>query len=112
MASADYPAEWETDVVLADGATLHLRPIRPEDRDALNALFGRLSEETIQFRFFTPLKELSDAWLTRLTNVDYVDRMALVGVLGDDLVAVGRYDRLDDPTRAEAPGTTRTPCAW
>ena len=101
MASGNYPVEWETDVVLADGATLHLRPIRPEDRDGLNALFGRLSEETIHFRFFTPLKELSDAWLTRLTNVDYVDRMALVGQLGDDLVAVGRYDRLDDPTRAE-----------
>lgn len=101
MVSSAYPAEWETDVVVADGATLHLRPIRPDDRDALNALFARLSDETIQFRFFTPLKQLSDSWLTRLTNVDYVDRMALVGVLGDDLVAVGRYDRLDDPTRAE-----------
>ncbi|MCB1016705.1 MAG: GNAT family N-acetyltransferase, partial [Acidimicrobiales bacterium] len=55
----------------------------------------------IQFRFFTPMKELSEAWLTRLTTVDYVDRMALVGVLNDDLVAVGRYDRLDDPRRAE-----------
>ncbi len=98
---ATYPSEWETDVVLADGATLHLRPIRPEDHDALNELFGRLSPETIQFRFFTPLKELSEAWLTRLTNVDYDDRLALVGVLGEDLVAVGRYDRLDDPRRAE-----------
>ena len=98
---ASYPPEWETDVVLADGATLHLRPIRPEDHDALNALFGRLSAETIQFRFFTPLKELSETWLTRLTTIDYDDRMALVGVLEGDLVAVGRYDRLDDPRRAE-----------
>ena len=40
MASGDYPAEWETDVVLADGATLQLRPIRPCDREALRALFG------------------------------------------------------------------------
>ena len=72
---ASYPPEWETDVVLADGATLHLRPIRPEDHDALNELFGRLSEETIHFRFFTPLKELSETWLKRLTTIDYDDRI-------------------------------------
>ena len=26
-----YPAGFETDVVLADGATAHVRPIRPDD---------------------------------------------------------------------------------
>ena len=26
-----YPSGFETDVVLADGATAHVRPIRPED---------------------------------------------------------------------------------
>ena len=97
---AAYPPEWETDVVLADGATLHLRPIRPDDHDPLNELFGRLSAETIQFRFFTPLKELSEAWLTRLTTVDYDDRMALVGVLGGDLVAVGPSPRAHAPRPA------------
>ncbi len=96
----EYPAEWEADVVLADGATVHLRPIRADDAEVLNALFGRLSDDTIQYRFFAPLRQLSEAWLERLTHVDYDDRMALVAELGDDLVAVGRYDRL--PTRTEA----------
>jgi GNAT superfamily N-acetyltransferase len=36
-----------------------------------------------------------------LTQVDYVDRLALVIEDGDDLVAVGRYDRSPDSTTAE-----------
>ena len=29
-----YPAHWEADVVLADGGTVHLRPILPKDEEA------------------------------------------------------------------------------
>ena len=32
---ARYPTHWEADVVAADGGTLHLRPITPEDADAI-----------------------------------------------------------------------------
>ena len=31
----DYPAHWEADVLLRDGRTAHLRPIRPEDKERL-----------------------------------------------------------------------------
>ena len=41
------PATWEADVVLADGGTVHLRPIRPDDADALLALHRRLSAESV-----------------------------------------------------------------
>ena len=53
-ATNGYPAEWESDVVLTDGGTAHVRPIRPGDADALVALHARLSQETIYLRFFTP----------------------------------------------------------
>jgi acyl-CoA synthetase (NDP forming)/ribosomal protein S18 acetylase RimI-like enzyme len=89
-----YPGQWETDVVLADGATMHVRPIRPGDGPAIQALHQRLSAETIYFRFFTPLSTLSPRLLDRLVRVDYVDRFALVGVLGDDIIAVARSERL------------------
>lgn len=88
-------------MVLADGATAHLRPIRADDGEVLRSLFDRLSDDTVQFRFFAPLRQLSDAWLDRLTHVDYDDRMALVAELGDELVAVGRYDREDARDEAE-----------
>lgn len=81
-------------MVLRDGGTVHVRPIRPSDGPAIEALHGRLSARTIYFRFFSPLNTLSPKMLERFVNVDYVDRLALVAVLGEDIVAVGRYERL------------------
>jgi acyl-CoA synthetase (NDP forming)/GNAT superfamily N-acetyltransferase len=89
-----YPEEWEADVVLRDGATAHLRPIRPDDAEAIRDLHGRLSAETIYYRFFTPLSTLSPALLERFVTVDYWDRMALVAELHDQIIAVARYERL------------------
>ncbi|MDA8062939.1 MAG: GNAT family N-acetyltransferase, partial [Actinomycetota bacterium] len=37
---------------------------------------------------------ISESMLERFVNVDYADRLALVGVLGSTIVAVGRYERL------------------
>jgi acyl-CoA synthetase (NDP forming)/RimJ/RimL family protein N-acetyltransferase len=71
-----------------------LRPIRPDDADRLRALHGRLSAETIYFRFFSPLTTLPAKMVDRFVSVDYVDRFALIALLGDDIVAVGRYERL------------------
>ncbi|HEX6312771.1 MAG TPA: GNAT family N-acetyltransferase, partial [Acidimicrobiia bacterium] len=86
--------KWEADVVLADGGTVHLRPIRDGDADALLALHQRLSDESVYLRFFSPVPRPSPEFLARLVNVDYHDRMALVAELGGDIIAVGRYDRL------------------
>ena len=83
-------------MVLADGGTVHLRPITPADADALVALHGRLSERTLYLRFFGPYPKIPERDLERFTIVDYHDRVALVAILGDDMIAVGRYERLDD----------------
>ncbi len=93
-APAGYPGHLVADVVARDGATVHLRPIRPDDAPRIVALHARLSAETIYFRFFNALATLSPAMLERFVVVDYRDRLALVAVLGDDIVAVGRYERL------------------
>lgn len=90
----DYPPHWEADVVLADGGTVHVRPIRPDDADRLAALHERLSPETVYFRFFAPYPRLSPRDLVRLTTVDYDRRCALVALLGGEIVAVVRYEPL------------------
>ncbi len=97
----DYPAAWAFDAVLSDGGTVHIRPIRPDDAAAHRAFFSHLSPESVYFRFFGPKSELSDAEVTRFTTVDYHDRMAFVAFLGEDIVAVGRYDRLPSGQEAE-----------
>ncbi|MFI7468092.1 GNAT family N-acetyltransferase [Nonomuraea sp. NPDC049646] len=97
---AQYPAHWEADVVLADGGTAHVRPIRPADADRLRAFYSRLSAESIYFRFFGPRPRLSDRDVERFTNVDYVNRVALIATIGAEMVAVIRYDRTE-PGEAE-----------
>ncbi len=98
---SSYPYKWETDTILSDGRTVAIRPIKPSDADRIEAFHGRLSPESIYFRFFTPMPKLSEAMLSRFVNVDYVDRMALIALLGDVIVAVARYDRLPGSGTAE-----------
>jgi hypothetical protein len=69
---------WDADVVTADGGTVHVRPIRPDDGERLEAFHGRQSAESIYFRFFSPRPRLSAAEVEHLTNVDGHDRLAFV----------------------------------
>jgi len=89
-----YPAEWAMDAVLADGSTVHLRPIQPTDGAALRHFHERLSAETVYLRFFGPRPTLPDADVERFTHVDYQERVAVVALLHDEIVAVARYDRI------------------
>ena len=91
-----YPREWEADVLLSDGGVAHLRPIRPSDADLLVAFYDRVSPESKYLRFFAPYPRLSNRDVKRFTEVDYLDRVALIITLGDDMIAVGRYDRIED----------------
>lgn len=88
-------------MVISDGGTVYIRPIKPSDADGIQHLFELLSPESVYLRFFTPLPRLSEAMLSRFVNVDYVDRMALVAVLGEDIIAVARYDRIPGSASAE-----------
>jgi acyl-CoA synthetase (NDP forming)/GNAT superfamily N-acetyltransferase len=97
----DYPKHWAADLVLTDGGTVHLRPIIPTDADRMLALHGRLSERTRYFRYFSPYPHMSERDLTRFSVVDHHDRVAFGAFLGDELIAVGRYERLGDTGSAE-----------
>ncbi|RII43004.1 GNAT family N-acetyltransferase [Galactobacter valiniphilus] len=96
-----YPTRWEADVVLRDGSTAHVRPIRPSDVPALERLHAAQSERSIYLRYFTYKSSLTPAELKRFTEVDHVDRVALVVERGSEIIAIGRFDRLPDPTQAE-----------
>jgi acyl-CoA synthetase (NDP forming)/RimJ/RimL family protein N-acetyltransferase len=93
--ASTYPAHWEADVVLRDGGTAHLRPITPDDADALQRFHLAQSPRSIYLRFFAPMPRLSDRDLERFTHVDHRDRVALVATVGDEIIGVGRYDRVD-----------------
>ncbi|MEZ5371798.1 MAG: GNAT family N-acetyltransferase [Microthrixaceae bacterium] len=98
---APYPPGWEADVVLRDGGTVHVRPILPSDADRLTRFHQRQSAESIYYRYFSARPRLSKKDLHHLTHVDYLDRVAFVALLGDELVGVGRYERWGDRPVAE-----------
>ena len=99
---SDYPAKYESDILLRDGSSLHLRPIKSDDVAALLEFHKRLSPRSVYFRYFSPLPELGEERARVLANVDYHNTFALVGELGGRLVGVARYYRDEKaPDRAE-----------
>ncbi len=66
---------------LKDGTKVHVRPIEPSDEPLLHEAVAAMSERTVYFRFFTPLKRMPDALAHRLAVVDYNDRFAIVATM-------------------------------
>ncbi len=97
----EYPAYREADVVLHDGSTVHLRPVRPADDAALLDLFTRLGDDSRMFRFFSGAPNLEEA-AREMAEVDCEGRYGLVATRGGDegLVGHGVYVR-GAPGRAE-----------
>jgi nucleotide-binding universal stress UspA family protein/RimJ/RimL family protein N-acetyltransferase len=91
-----------TAIELDDGSRVLVRPIVPEDREALAAGFERLSPESRYRRFFAPVARLRERELDYLTQVDHHDHEALVAIddATGDLVGVARFVRTE-PTVAE-----------
>lgn len=84
---------------LIDGTKLLVRPIVPEDEPLLHEAVAAMSERTVYFRFFSPLKRMPDALAHRLAVVDYNDRFALVATTNkpgakERILGVARYDRV------------------
>jgi acyl-CoA synthetase (NDP forming)/RimJ/RimL family protein N-acetyltransferase len=88
--------ERAADVLLSDGATVHVRPIRPDDADRIVALHSRFSERTRYLRYFSAYPRIPPRDLERFVVVDHHSREAFVVELGGDLIAVGRYERLGE----------------
>jgi len=91
---------------LRDGTKLRIRPIVPADEPLLHEAVAAMSERTVYFRFFSPLKRMSDAMAHRLAVVDYHDRFAIVATTHgpnqkERIVGVARYDRARETDVAE-----------
>ena len=99
-AAGSYPAHREADIVLSDGGTALLRPIRPDDGPLLVDFYARVSEESKYFRFFAPYPTLSARDVEHFTTVDQRTRVAVIVTIGDEMIAVGRYDQTE-PGEAE-----------
>jgi acetyl coenzyme A synthetase (ADP forming)-like protein len=83
-----YPSHREATVVLRDGSTVTVRPIRGEDAAALGLFYKDLSLESRIFRFFAAVAN-ADPSIPRMVNVDYASSYGLIAVAGARSVIVG-----------------------
>lgn len=96
-----FPAQYESDVVLRDGSTVRLRPVRPGDAKALLALHDRLSQQSQRFRFFG-LATSRAGEVARLLRADHDNEFVLVAEAGNRLIGAATYVRDSTQTdRAE-----------
>src|SRR5262245_48306855 len=89
------PRDYAEPVVLRDGGSLVVRALRATDKQALLDLFHRLSQESIWHRTFGAKSVLTEKELRYLTEIDFIEHVALAAVVREDseevIIAVGRY---------------------
>jgi len=100
--AASYPQHWEADIVLTDGGVAHLRPVSPQDTEALRAMHSRMSERTKYLRYFAMVPQVTPQLLAVFTDVDYVGKVGLVVELGGEIIAAATYHVDGSGTSAEA----------
>ena len=86
--TAAYPAYRESTVVLRDGSTLAVRPVRVEDAVELGRFYADLSLESRVFRFFAAVVN-ADSSIKRMVEVDYTSSYGLVALAGAKAQIVG-----------------------
>lgn len=94
---------------LRDGRSITVRPVIPEDREAVRKAFLSLSPASVYFRFLSSMASPTDRLLTYLTSVDQVGHVAICATIDSpDLktergIGIARFIRLEGlPDTAEA----------
>ncbi|HOQ04475.1 MAG TPA: GNAT family N-acetyltransferase [Anaerohalosphaeraceae bacterium] len=91
-----YPQELEKYETLKDGTEIFLRPVKPTDESALSEMLYSLSPDSVKKRYFTHTKTFPHKDVQKLTNVDYEQNLAIVGVVPgpegqEEIVAIAQY---------------------
>ena len=91
-----YPSELERYETLRDGTEIYFRPVQPTDDSALSDMLYSLSPTSVRRRYFTHTRTFPHKDVQKLTNVDYEQNLAIVGVVPgpegeDQIVAIAQY---------------------
>lgn len=90
-----YPEELEHSESLRDGSQIMLRPVKPTDEPKLAEMLYSLSPDSVRKRFFTHTMTFPHKNVQQLTNIDYQQNLAIVGVVPgpseDEIVAIAQY---------------------
>ena len=91
-----YPQELEKYMTVKDGTEIFFRPVQPTDEAALSEMLYSLSSDSVKKRYFTHTKTFPHKDVQKLTNIDYEQNLAIVGVVPgpegtEEIVAIAQY---------------------
>jgi RimJ/RimL family protein N-acetyltransferase len=96
-----YPSEAKCTHTFKNNVSVRFRAIKPSDEQEMRRLFYRFSDESVYYRYFTPLKTMTHSKMQEYVNVDYGKVMSIIGLVGDtgkgQIIAEARY--VKDPKR-------------
>jgi GNAT superfamily N-acetyltransferase len=81
--------EWPHRLVLRDEWRVFVRPVGPDDDLLVRDLLGHVSREDLRLRFFDSIKEFSQPFIAKLTELDGQRAMAFVAIDEADRQALG-----------------------
>ena len=87
-----------------DGREIEIRALKPEDQAGLIAAVRRSSDQSLYRRFFGFKRHFSDQEIAYFLNVDFVNHVALVAVIGaadKPVIAGGGRYVVHEPRKAE-----------
>jgi GNAT superfamily N-acetyltransferase len=70
--------KWRRHLVLHAGWRIFVRPTSPGDEPLIRELLGHVSKEDLRLRFFNSIREFSDQFVAKLTDLDYLRAIAFV----------------------------------
>lgn len=93
-------SHYQVEEILKDGSQVIIRALRESDKEAIREGFRRLSNESVQARFFRTKSRLSDKEVDYLTELDFNHHVGLGVALVENgqylPIAVGRFIQSND----------------
>ena len=80
-----------------DSLTVRFRAIKPSDEEDMRRLFYRFSDQSVYYRYFTPIKTMPHKEMQKYVNVDYRYTMSIVAIVDESgvekIIGEARYVR-------------------
>ncbi|MEW6266501.1 MAG: GNAT family N-acetyltransferase [Thermodesulfobacteriota bacterium] len=90
-----FPAHLADTHTFKNQVQVRFRAVRPSDEEEMRRLFYRFSDESVYYRYFTPIKAMPHARMQEYVNVDYRRCLSIVGLVGEPgqghIIAEARY---------------------
>ena len=100
-----YPSEISAQHTFKNDIAVRFRAIKPSDEEEMRRLFYRFSDESVYYRYFSPIKTMPHSKMQEYVNVDFSQVMSIVGLVGEvgtgHIIAEARFVKWPDRAYAD-----------